>query len=105
MRPTRRPNLVSSSHGGNDDQDRQEVPEHPDGDNHDVEDKESPSETNKEKEADEVVTEMLGRCTPTEESLPLIIIKEKDEMFIRLGFSQTVTKKLVDDQRIDPHRP
>ena len=95
-------NLMSSSCGGDGNQDRQEVPKCTDGDDHDMEaNKESPSGANKEKQEDEFVTVMLGRCTPAAESAPLIIIEEMEEMFLRLGFSSTVTQKLVDDQEID----
>ena len=44
---------------------------------------------------------MLGRCTPAAESLPPTIIEEMEQMFLGLGFSQTVVQKLVDDQGID----
>ena len=39
---------------------------------------------------------MLHGCTK-----PTTIIKEMEEMFLRLGFIQTVAIKLVDDQGID----
>ena len=42
-----------------------------------------------------------ARHAPASESLPLTIIKEMEEMFLRLGFSQTVATKLTDDQGID----
>ena len=95
-------NLASLSHGGDDNQDRQEVPEYPDGDNCDMEeDEESPSGANKEKEEEEeVVPVMLGRCVPATESLPSII-KEMEKIFLDLGFNQVVAQKLVDDQEID----
>ena len=100
--PTRGANLASLSCGGDDDQDRQEVPKHQDSNKCDIEeDEESPSGTNKDKEENKVVTVMLGRCAPAPKSLPLIIIKEMEEMFLRLGFSETVAQKLAKDQGID----
>ena len=43
---------------------------------------------------------MLARCMPaTVRPLPTTI-EEMEEMFLRLGFSQTVAMKLVDDQGI-----
>ena len=101
-RLTRSMNLASLSHGGDCNQDRQEVPKHPDSDNCDMEgDKESPSGANKQKEKDEMVTAMPGRSTPAAECLPLTIIKQMEEMFFNLGFSQVVAEKLVYDQGID----
>ena len=44
-----------------------------------------------------------ARCMPATESLPPTIIEEMEEMFFRLGFSQTVAMKLVDYQWI--HSP
>ena len=38
---------------------------------------------------------------PPAESLPPTVVEDIGEMFLRLGFSQTVTIKLVDDQWID----
>ena len=43
---------------------------------------------------------LLARYMPDTESPPLTIIKEMKEIFFRLGFSQTVAIKLVDDQAI-----
>ena len=81
-------------------QDRQEEPEHPDGNDHDMEeDKESPSGTDKQKE-EEVETVMLARCMPAAECPPSAIIKEMERMIIRLGFSQTLAQKLVENERI-----
>ena len=95
-------NLASSSCGGDGKQTRQEIPEHPDGDNYDEDkDKKSLSEANKQKEEDVTKTVQLVRCTLAAPSLPPMIIKEMEEMFLRLGFSQTVAMKLVDDQGID----
>ena len=43
---------------------------------------------------------------PAAPSLPPTIVKEIEEMFLRLGFSQAVVLKLVDDQGIDsPQTP
>ena len=43
----------------------------------------------------------LVRCTLTSECLLPTSNEEMEEMFLRLGFSQTVAIKLVDDQGID----
>ena len=43
----------------------------------------------------------LSRCAPAEKCLMPTIIKGREEMFFRLGFSWTLTMKLVDDQVID----
>ena len=48
------------------------------------------SGANEEKEEDHSVTVMLGKCAPAAESLPPTIVKEMEETFLRLGFSQTV---------------
>ena len=58
-------------------------------------------ELTKKKEEEEVVTVMLGRCTPTRESLSLTIVKEMEKMFLGLNFSQTVAQKLVEDHGMD----
>ena len=80
---------------------RQEVPECPDGKDHDAEqDKESPSGANKQKEEEEDTTLPVRCALSTVSPLPTIL-KEMEEMFLRLGFSQTVAMKLVDDQGID----
>ena len=42
-----------------------------------------------------------ARCAPAAESPPLIIVKEREEMFLRLRLSLTVAMKLVNDQEID----
>ena len=102
LRLTRSTNLASSSHGDDNDQDRQEVAKHPDGDDHDAgEGRDSISGANNEKEEEKIVVIMLGRHAPAAESLSLTIVEESKEMFFRLGFFQTVGQKLVDDQRID----
>ena len=90
-------NLTSLSYWCDGNQDRQDVPECPDSDDCDVEEvKESPSGTNNEKE-EEVINVMLGRCAPAAECPPLTIVEEIEEMFVRVGFSQMVAQKLVDD--------
>ena len=82
------------SHESDGNQDRQEVPDLLDGDGHDVEkDKESSSGANKQKEDDEDNTVSSPSCTSAAESPP--------STFLRLGFSQTMAMKLVDDQGID----
>ena len=53
------------------------------------------------KEEGEDETAPLVRYTPAAKSPPPTIIKEMEEMFLRLGFNQIVDMKLVDDQRID----
>ena len=40
-------------------------------------------------------------CAPALPSPPPIIVKEMEEMFLRLGFSKAVVLKLVDDQGIN----
>ena len=68
---------MSSSYGGDGNQGKQEVPEHPDGDNHDEEeDKESPSGANEQKKEDEDDTVLPARCTPAIECLSLTSIKK-----------------------------
>ena len=58
------------------------------------------SEGIKWKEKDEDDTAPLVKCAPATESAPPTIIKEIIEMFLRLGFSQTVAMMPVDDQGI-----
>ena len=40
-------------------------------------------------------------CITVTESPPLTIVKEMEEMFLSLGYSQTVAMKFVNDQGID----
>ena len=81
-------NLVSLSHGGDGNQDRQEVPKCPDDDDYDwEEDEESSSEANKQKEEDEDDTVRSERCASASESSPPTIVKEMEEIFLRQGFS------------------
>ena len=102
LRPTGSVNLTRSSHGGDGQQTRQEVPECQDGDGHDEdEDKKSLSKANKHKEEDKAATVPPARCTLAAPSPPPTNAKEMEEMFIRLVFSQAVILKLVDDQGID----
>ena len=69
LRPTTSSIITSSSHVGDGNHGRQEVPEHPDGDNHNMEEgKESLSGANEEKEEDEVVTVLFERHAPATES-------------------------------------
>ena len=44
---------------------------------------------------------MIGNHVPAIECLPLIIDKERQLMFLRLGFSQMVAQKIVEFQGID----
>ena len=97
---TRGVNLASLLHGGNSKQDGQEVLKHPDSDDHGMEEeKKSASGANEQKEEDEVETVLLARCVLAMKSLPPTLSKK--QIFLRLGFSQTVTQKLMDDQWID----
>ena len=101
-RQTRNMNLMCLSHKCDGNQDGQEVSEHTDGGNcNKGEYKESSSGPHKQKEEDVDDTASPARCMPDRESLPLTIIKEMEEMFLRIGFSQTVAMKLVGDQGID----
>ena len=59
------------------------------------------SKANKQKEENVAETVPPVRHAPATESLSPTIIKEREEMFLRLGFSQTVAIKLVDDKGID----
>ena len=43
----------------------------------------------------------MAACTLAAPNLPLTVVKEMEEMFLRLGFSQAVVLKLVEDQEID----
>ena len=45
------------------------------------------------------------RHVPAKESLALTIVKEMEEMFLRLVFGQPVAMKLVDSQGMDSQRP
>ena len=77
-------------------------PERPDGDNHDKdENKKCLSEANVKKEED--VAEKMPPVVhaPAMPSPPPTVIKEMDEIFLRLGFTQTVSMKLVDEQGIN----
>ena len=48
-----------------------------------------------------MLTVMFSRCTPATECLLPTIIKQIEEMFLNIGFSQVVAEKLVNDQRTD----
>ena len=98
LRLTRSTNLRSLSHGGNGNQDGQNVLKHPFGDDHDAkDDKKYLSETNKEGEEVDAVTAVHGQHTSAAASLTPTIITEMEEIFLRLGFTQTVAQKLADD--------
>ena len=93
---------MSLSYGGDGNQDRQEDSECPDGDYHDEEKyKETLSGPDKQKEEDVVETVLLAKSVQATECPLMTIIKEMEEMFSWLGFSQTIAIKLVDDQVID----
>ena len=55
----------------------------------------------KQKEEHVAETAPPARYTPAAESLPPTIVEEMEEMFLRLGFTQTVAMKLVDNQGMD----
>ena len=57
-------------------------------------------QADEQKKEDEAVTALPVACAPAAPSLPPTIIKEVKEMFLRLGFSQVVVLKLVEDQWI-----
>ena len=102
LRLNRGINHANSSCEGDGKWARQEVPECPSGDGwKDNGDKKSLSEPNKQKEEDEVVMAPRVTYTPAAPSPPPTIVQEMEEMFLRLGFSQAVVLKLVDDQGID----
>ena len=63
--------------------------------------KESLSEAVEQKEEDGDDTVLHVSYAPATESPQPTIIKEIKEMFLRLGFSQTVAMKLVNDKEID----
>ena len=62
---------------------------------------EAPSRANKQKEEEEVETVFLSRCMPATEGMTWTMVKEIEELYFRLVFSQRVAMKLVDDQGID----
>ena len=101
-RLTRSTNLASSSFGGDGKRTRQEVPECTSDDDHkDEGDKKPSSEADNQAEEEEAVEVPLAACTPAAPSPPPTITKEMEEMFLRLGISQVVVLKLVEDQGID----
>ena len=59
------------------------------------------SEANKQKKEDEAVMVPPVAHAPAAPSTPPTIIKEMEEMFLRLSFSQAVVLKPVDDKGID----
>ena len=83
---------------GDGNQDKHEILKCPDGDEHDGNNCEvSLSGASKVKEEDKVVTVVLGSHTPAVESPPLAIEDKMPQMFLKLGFSQMVDQKLVED--------
>ena len=79
-----------------------EVPECPGIDDcEDNEDKKSSSEADDQGEEVEAVVVPLVAHAMASPSLPSTIVKDMEEMFLRLEFSQAVALKLVDDQGID----
>ena len=65
------------------------------------EDQKSSGDANKQKEEDVAETALLEVCMMTTPSPQSTIIKKVKEMFLRLGLSQTVATKLVNDQMMD----
>ena len=61
-------------------------------------DQEFLSGANEEKVEDEVTTVMHGRHTLATESLPPTVEIKIQEVFLRLGFSHMMTKKLAEDE-------
>ena len=92
---------MSWSLGSDSNEDRQDISECPDGDDHDEEDKESPGGANKQKEKIVNDTVFPAKHSLARESLPPTIVEDMEEMSLRLGFSQTATMKLVDNKEID----
>ena len=102
LRPIEIVNPGSLSHGGDGNCDKQEFCNFLEGDNQNGDkDKESLSGANDEKGEEEVATVVLSNCMPAEESPPPTVKEEMQMILLRLGFSQTVTQKLVEDQVID----
>ena len=90
------------SHGGDGNQDGQDVHGHLEDDNHSYNEvKEPPSDSNKEKNDDLIHTIMIGNHMPAIEYLPLTINDEIKIMFLTLGYSQAMGQKPVEDQGID----
>ena len=101
-RLSRSTNLASLSCEGDGEKARQEVPECLIDDDHkDEGDKKSLSEANDQGEEGEAVKALPVACTPAVPSLPPTKVKEMEEMFLSLRFSQAVVLKLVEYQGID----
>ena len=100
--PTKNANPRRLSHGDNGNQDGQEIHKWQEIDNHDGNKyEESQSGANKEKNQYKVTTIVLGNCMPAAESPLLTVKNEMKDMLIRLGLSQMVAQKLVEDQGKD----
>ena len=83
-------------------QDGQEVHDHWEGDdNNGNKGKESPSRAEKEEKDDKADSIVLGNQMLITDCPPPTVEDEIQEMFLRLGFSQTVNQKLVKDEGID----
>ena len=88
------------SHRGTDDQDRQEVNDCLEGDNHkDNEDEKSPSGADEKEEGDEIESIDHDKCESVDESPSLTIKEQMRAMFVRMMFSQIVTEKLWKTKR------
>ena len=59
------------------------------------------SEGNNQGEEEEAVKVPLAACALATPSLPPIVVKEMEKMFLRLGFIKAVVLKLVEDKGID----
>ena len=76
-------NLASLSFGEDINWDWQEVPKHPDSDDHDMkEDKQSLSGANEQKEEDEMVAAIPSKSAPATECSPLTIIEKMETLFL-----------------------
>ena len=87
--------LHKASHGGDLDQEGQEVPEHPDIDDHDEEDdEESSSGANKQKDEDEVETVLLARHLPSE----ACSIHVQDNLMLLQGLQHVNSTSVLQNQ-------
>ena len=88
--------------GGDGKQVGQEIPEHLGSDDHkDEGDEKSSSEAKNQGKEEEAVIVLLIACALAAPNPAPTIVKQMEEMFLRLGVCQAVVLKLVDDQGID----
>ena len=98
-RLTKSMNLASSSHGGCSEQAGQEVSECLSDDNYEGKRDKKPLSEADNQEEEEVAAEVPpAACTPAIPSPSPMVVKEMEEMFLRLGFSQAAVLMLVEDQ-------